>query len=84
MGSIHTTKTSTVILSFNISRFNLENSFLRDSKHALRDADIVGVIHDVSNSHTRDRLDIKIINLLESNKDKPSILILNKVSIKIY
>nr|AEE62789.1 unknown [Dendroctonus ponderosae] len=60
-------------------RFNLENSFLKDSKRALREADIVGVIHDVSNSHTRDRLDIKIINLLESNKDKPSILILNKI-----
>lgn len=40
---------------------------------------MIGVIHDTSNSYTRDRLDIKIIHILEQNKDIPSFLILNKI-----
>nr|CAH7725741.1 unnamed protein product [Callosobruchus chinensis] len=42
---------------------------------------MIGVIHDVTNFWTRDRLDIKIIKLLEHHKSKPSFLILNKVDV---
>ncbi|XP_044272768.1 GTPase Era, mitochondrial [Tribolium madens] len=62
-------------------KFGLEKSFLRDSKASLREADIIGVIHDASNIWTREKLDIKIIRLLEDNKDKPSFLVINKVDI---
>lgn len=61
-------------------RYNLERSFLKDSPNVLRQADIVGVIHDVSNVWMRERLDIKIIKLLLSNPNVPSFLVMNKVS----
>ncbi|XP_066137882.1 GTPase Era, mitochondrial [Euwallacea fornicatus] len=60
-------------------KFKLENSFLKDSKNVLQEADVVGVVHDVSNTFTRETLDIKIIRLLEINKNKTSFLILNKI-----
>ncbi|XP_066256284.1 GTPase Era, mitochondrial [Euwallacea similis] len=60
-------------------KFKLENSFLKDSKNVLQEADIVGVVHDASNVFTRETLDIKVIRLLEINKNKASFLILNKI-----
>lgn len=44
-----------------------------------READIIGVVHDVTNVWTRERLDIKALKLLELQQSKPSFLILNKV-----
>lgn len=63
------------------TRYNLANSFLRDSKNVLQEADVIGVIHDVSNAYTREKLDIKIIKLLEFHKSKPSFLVFNKIDI---
>ncbi|KAK9723344.1 50S ribosome-binding GTPase [Popillia japonica] len=60
-------------------RYKLEQTFIDDSNASLNQADIISVIHDVSNFWQRDRLDIKIINLLGKHIEKPSILILNKV-----
>lgn len=60
-------------------RFKLENTFIKDSKVVLKEADIVGVIHDASNIYTRERLDIKAIKLLDTYKEKKSFLVLNKV-----
>ncbi|CAH1997401.1 unnamed protein product [Acanthoscelides obtectus] len=60
-------------------KFNLEKTFIRDSKNVSRDADMIGIIHDVTNFWTRDRLDMKIIKLLEYHKSKPSFLIFNKI-----
>ncbi|KAJ8959738.1 hypothetical protein NQ314_006162 [Rhamnusium bicolor] len=60
-------------------RYNLEKTFIRDTKNVLKLADIIGVIHDVTNYWTRERLDIKIIKLLEMHKEKPSFLVFNKV-----
>lgn len=48
-------------------------------KNYLKEADVIGVVHDVSNVYLRDYLDIKIIRMLEEAKDKRSFLILNKV-----
>ncbi|XP_028145382.1 GTPase Era, mitochondrial isoform X1 [Diabrotica virgifera virgifera] len=62
-------------------KFNLQKTFIRDYKTVSRDADIIGVIHDVSNIWTRERLDIKIIKLLETQKTKPSFLVLNKIDV---
>lgn len=65
----------------NFFRHKLEKSFLTDSKNCLKDADLIGVIHDASNAWTRETLDIKVINLLEEYVNVPSILILNKVDL---
>ncbi|KAF7265660.1 hypothetical protein GWI33_020744 [Rhynchophorus ferrugineus] len=63
------------------AKFHLNRAFKRDAKRALKNADIIGVIHDVSNIHTKEKLDIKILNLLQYHKDKPSFLIFNKVDL---
>jgi hypothetical protein len=43
------------------------------------EADVIGVVHDVSNTWTRDRLDPKVLRLLYLYPKKHSFLILNKV-----
>jgi hypothetical protein len=43
------------------------------------EADVIGVVHDVSNTWTRDRLDPKVLRLLYLYPMKRSFLILNKV-----
>jgi len=43
------------------------------------EADVIGVVHDVSNTWTRDRLDPKVLRLLYLYPKKNSFLILNKV-----
>ncbi|XP_056648126.1 GTPase Era, mitochondrial [Diorhabda sublineata] len=62
-----------------MKKFNLQNTFSRDCRSISKEADIIGVIHDASNIWTREKLDIKIIKILEKHKEKSSFLILNKV-----
>ncbi|KAB0793862.1 hypothetical protein PPYR_13482 [Photinus pyralis] len=62
-------------------RHNLENSFIKDSNISLQQCDLISVIHDVSNSWTRNTLDIKILRLLEQHQNKESFLVLNKVDV---
>lgn len=64
---------------FFISRYNLNKSFIRDGLNSMYDANLIGVVHDVSNAWTKDRIDIKLLHMLEELKWKPSFLILNKV-----
>lgn len=64
-----------------MERHNLEDSFLKDSERSLIDADVFGVIHDVSNKWTRDRLDPKVLRLLQFYPNKTSFLILNKIDL---
>lgn len=47
---------------------------------SLRCADVVGVVHDVSNRYTKDVLHSDVINMLNVMADIPSFLIINKVS----
>ncbi|XP_025837206.1 GTPase Era, mitochondrial [Agrilus planipennis] len=62
-------------------KHNLESSFVKDINYSLKQADTIAVIHDVSNSYLRERLDIKILNFLENYNQIPSFLILNKIDI---
>ncbi|XP_019872109.2 GTPase Era, mitochondrial [Aethina tumida] len=64
-----------------LKKFNLEKSFTKDCKSSLQEADIIGVIHDASDAYTREVLDIKVIKSLESHKNTPSFLVLNKVDL---
>jgi predicted GTPase len=60
-------------------RHHLEHAFHSDSETAMLEADVIGVVHDVSNTWTRDRLDPKVLRLLYLYPRKHSFLILNKV-----
>lgn len=64
-----------------IFRYNLEKAFANDSVNAIEDADIIGVIHDVSNRFTRCHLDPKVLRLLHLYPNKDSFLVLNKVGV---
>lgn len=58
---------------------NLETSFLIDPERALAQANLLLVLHDVSNKWTRGSLSPKILRLLHLYPDKESILVLNKI-----
>ncbi|XP_034824529.1 GTPase Era, mitochondrial-like [Maniola hyperantus] len=60
-------------------KYNLPDSMLAACEKSLRCADVVGVVHDVSNKWTKDNLHSDVINMLEMIKHIPSFLILNKV-----
>ncbi|XP_044758703.1 GTPase Era, mitochondrial [Coccinella septempunctata] len=60
-------------------KFDLNRSFVRDGINSMYQANLIGVVHDVSNPWTRDRLDIKLLHMLEELKKKPSFLVLNKI-----
>lgn len=62
-------------------RYNLERTFANDSVNSIEEADIIGVVHDVSNRYTRNHLDPKVLRLLHLYPNKDSFLVLNKVSI---
>ncbi|XP_045476313.1 GTPase Era, mitochondrial [Harmonia axyridis] len=60
-------------------KFDLNRSFVRDGINSMYQANIVGVVHDVSNPWTRERIDIKLLHMLEELKKRPSFLVLNKI-----
>ncbi|KAK7580307.1 hypothetical protein V9T40_000936 [Parthenolecanium corni] len=59
-------------------KFRLEHSCLVDTENAMQEADVIGVLHDVSNQYTKFKLDPKILRLLYHYSQKHSFLILNK------
>lgn len=52
-----------------------------DPEKALKQADVLVVLHDVSNRWNRKSLGPKVLNLLKLYPEKPSILVLNKVDL---
>lgn len=48
-------------------------------RHSIQHADVIGILHDISNRWTRHALQPLIINLLKEYKNKPSFLVLNKI-----
>ncbi|XP_015180010.1 PREDICTED: GTPase Era, mitochondrial [Polistes dominula] len=62
------------------NRYKLSNSFEDDPKASANIADIIGVVHDVSNRYTRNVLHSNVLNLLKSLQSEiPTILIINKI-----
>lgn len=59
----------------------METSFVVDPETALMEADLLLVLHDVSEKKTRDKLSQKILRLLYLYPDKESILVLNKADL---
>lgn len=68
------------LFSYSFRRYHLERSCVVDSEEAIKEADIVGVMHDVSNKYTRFKLDSIVLRHLCLYPKKASFLILNKVS----
>jgi len=60
-------------------RHNLEKSMILDPHSSLWDADLICVVHDVSNHWLRFKLDEEILKCLYAHPEKEAILILNKV-----
>lgn len=61
-------------------KYKLEESFLRDASLAIKGADIIGIIQDISFIKTRSFLHKHIIEVLKNADNTiPSILIINKV-----
>lgn len=62
-----------------VKKHHLENSFQTSPKNSMRKADIIAVIHDVSNRWTRNELHPSVLESLEANSKIPSFLVLNKI-----
>lgn len=60
-------------------KYNLEESFRNDCVDALHKADVLGIIHDVSDIHTREYLHHCILDVAKDMEGKDMILIMNKV-----
>ncbi|XP_039748807.1 GTPase Era, mitochondrial [Pararge aegeria] len=60
-------------------KYNLPDSMLAACQKSLRCADVIGVVHDISNKWTKDSLHNDVINMLEMVENIPSFLIINKV-----
>lgn len=60
-------------------KYNLPDSMMGACHKSLRCADVVGVVHDVSNRYTKDVLHSDVINMLNVMADIPSFLIINKI-----
>lgn len=66
---------------YSIFRYKLPVAMLGACEKSLRCANVVGVVHDVSNKWSRDSIHQDVISMLNSIGKIPSFLILNKVSI---
>lgn len=62
-----------------VKKHHLEKSFQSSPKTSMRQADIIAVIHDVSNRWTRNELHPSVLESLEAHSKIPSFLVLNKI-----
>lgn len=62
-----------------VKKHNLENSFQISPKSSMKQADVIAVIHDVSNRWTRSELNPSVLESLEAHSKVPSFLVLNKI-----
>lgn len=60
-------------------KYDLGDSFLRECNDSITNSDMIAVIHDISNSYTRNVLHPTVLETLIAHQTIPSILILNKI-----
>lgn len=60
-------------------KYNLGDKFLRECNTSVENADLIAVLHDVSNSYTRNVLHPTVLETLITHQTIPSILIMNKI-----
>nr|XP_033321873.1 GTPase Era, mitochondrial [Megalopta genalis]XP_033321874.1 GTPase Era, mitochondrial [Megalopta genalis]XP_033321875.1 GTPase Era, mitochondrial [Megalopta genalis]XP_033321876.1 GTPase Era, mitochondrial [Megalopta genalis] len=69
-----------LITNYEMKKYNLQKTFQEDPKLSIQEADVVGIIQDVTNIYTRHRLSSFIVNQLKTKKDDaPLLLIFNKI-----
>lgn len=62
-----------------MKKHHLDNSFKSAYRHAIQHADVIAVMHDISNSWTRNKLHQTVLDTLVEYPHLPSCLILNKI-----
>ncbi|CAG9560562.1 unnamed protein product [Danaus chrysippus] len=62
-------------------KYKLPESMLQACQKSLRCADVIGLVHDVSNRWTKNYLNTDVVKMVEMVKEIPSFLILNKVDV---
>lgn len=62
-----------------MKKYKLDDKFVSACRHSIQNANIVGIIHDVSNHWTRGSLDPLILDLLQEYSTTPSFLVMNKI-----
>ncbi|XP_062559737.1 GTPase Era, mitochondrial [Armigeres subalbatus] len=60
-------------------KHHIDANFLSSCRHAVQNSNLIGVVHDVSNSWTRSTLNPVMVDVLKSYSHIPSFLILNKI-----
>lgn len=69
-----------LVVSKEIKTYKLSDSFKDDPKIALIEADIIGIVQDVTNIYTRHKIDDFVLNYIkEKREDSQLLMILNKV-----
>ena len=69
-----------VVDSKAVSKYKLDNNLIMDPERSCYDADLLIVLHDVSNRYVREAINKKVLRLLALYyRDVPSILVLNKM-----
>ncbi|XP_043787786.1 GTPase Era, mitochondrial [Apis laboriosa] len=69
-----------LVMSKEIKTYKLLKTFSEDPKNAITDADVIGIIQDVTNVYTRYKLDDFILNYIKNKvEDKPLLMIFNKI-----
>ncbi|CAK1553743.1 unnamed protein product [Leptosia nina] len=63
------------------NRYKLAESMRQACKKSLNCADVIGVVHDVSNRYTKDKLHPTVLEMLNMVSNIPSFLIINKVDL---
>lgn len=60
-------------------KYKIGDKFLKECFAGVKDSDLIAVVHDVSNSHTRNALHPTVLQTLITYKTIPSILVMKKV-----
>ncbi|CAA9999768.1 unnamed protein product [Nesidiocoris tenuis] len=68
-----------LVTSTESKKYKLEKEFMSGGEDAISEADLIGVVHDLSNGYTKAHLDPKVLRLLHLYKHKQSFLVMNKV-----
>lgn len=62
-----------------MKKHKLSGDFVSSCRHSIQRANLISVIQDVSNSHTRNALHSTVLDTLQEYSQLPSILVLNKI-----
>lgn len=62
-----------------IKKYKLSDEFIASCRRSIQESDLIGVVHDVSNSWTRSELHPTVLDTLKTYANVPSFLVLNKI-----